>query len=1085
MKLTIILIAISIVHASGKGYLKNALLTHKVLEKNIDISRKHQPDIKKIKLEEILKIQGIVTDSIGKPLPGVTVHVKKTTLGIITNTDGYYVINVANDQAVLIFSAVGYITKEVPVNNKLNINIQLLEDKKILNNVIVVGYGTQSKAKVTGAIATVKMDDILGDRPVSSVTQLLQNAVPGLQASIGSGQPGASTSLNIRGATSLNISGQTINQDGPLILVDNVPLNGSLSLLDPNDIETITVLKDAGSAAIYGARSAFGVVLVTTKKGKLNQKPQLNYSNNVIFANATNLPVKATAAQFLQSLKDMGTTGYWSGQDVDTWIKLYQDAQAHPGKYPDGVAKEGSAIYPVTTGDIIGEYLGNSAPQFQNNLSISGGTDKTNYRLALGSVKENGIIVPEAKQDYFKRYNIKSFLSTEVNKWFTAQLDAGYYYSLTSKPANFASLFANAIDFSPLVPTADRIASSGDVIGINGTPRGITLNGAPNTEKNSDIRITGRGILKPLPGLTITGEYTYDNLATNQVNYNKAFSIVRPTNFQDQLVGDGTYGLYNSGKIYNALNLFANYAKSFGSHHFSALAGYNREEGTLASSSVSRNGMISADFPSITNATGPIDASNNYDSFALNGLFWRLNYDYKDKYLIQLNQRYDGSSKFPANHRFGLFPSGSIGWIVSEEDFIKDNVPFVSLLKFRASLGEVGNQSINSYAFIPTLSKAQPYWLNGTGSYLNSLNAPGLINSNFTWETVRTLDFGLDFSLFKNRLNGSFDWFKRDTKNILASGATPLPGVLGAQAPLQNTASLRSTGYEFSVEWRDKIGSLSYHIGANLYDFTAKITKFDGNPNNLLSTYYVGQQLGEIWGYTTDRLYNIDDFIKGTLTSNLTGGSLKPGVPKYQGQNPNPGDVLFKDLNGDGIIYQGRETTADPGDKSVIANSTPRYQFGINGGISFKNFDFSFVLRGVAKREYYLASGLTFPDYGGFSTVFKHTLDYWTPTNPDAFYARIYSQASGNQTFNQRTIQTRYLLNGAYLQISNLGLGYTLPQSLLKKISISSLRVFTSLENPFIFSHLPNGLDPSVDNLGSGLGYPFLRKTSFGVNLTF
>jgi TonB-linked SusC/RagA family outer membrane protein len=1059
----------------------NQPLSYQILENTIIVKTKIPSAVENINGD--ITIKGKIVDENGSPLPGASVKVKGTNLGVIANVQGEFILKNTPVDVTIVVSFVGYITKELLVKEDMG-TIQLMPSALNLNSVVIVGYGTQSRAKVTGAISTVKMDEVLGNRPVSQVSTLLQNVVPGLQSTITSGQPGASTSLNIRGATDLNISGNSVNQGGPLILVDNVPLNGGLNQLDPNDIETITVLKDAGSAAIYGGRSAFGVVLVTTKKGKANQKAQFNYSNNVIFASAMNLPVKATADQFLQSLKDAGTVSYYSGQNVNTWIQLYHDAVANPGKYPTGLATSGSTIYPVTVSNALNDFLGATVPQMQNNFSVSGGTDKTNYRLSFGSVNENGIIVPAANQDYFKRYNLRSFLSSDVNNWLTTQVDASYSNSSTSTPSN--PEFDLATNLPVLLVTSDTLRSSAGQLGVNGTPKGIILNGAPNLTQNSDIRLTGRAILKPAKGLTITGEYTYDHLNVNQENYDKMFTNVNPRTFTINPVGSGTYALINGSTIYKALNVFGNYRKSIGDHNFAMTAGYNREESITTGNSTSRNGMISVDYPSLTNATGPLTATNSYSDFSLSGLFWRLNYDYKSKYILQLNERYDGSSKFPENHRFGLFPSGSVGWLASEEGFFKNRFQWLSLLKFRASLGQVGNQNISPFQFTPILPRYQPTWLNGTGSYLTSLTSPSLISSDFTWEKVQTLDFGIDVGLFHNKLNGSFDWYRRETKDILAAGATPLPAVLGTGAPLQNTASLESTGFEIAVNWDDKISqSVSYRIGINLYNFTSKITRFDGNPNDLLSTYYVGQQIGEIRGYTTDRLYTVDDFVPGTLNSNLTGGTLKPGIPKFQGILPNPGDVLFKDLNGDGVIYQGLSTKSNPGDKSIIGNSTPRYQFGVTGGLTFKNFDFSFVIRGVGKQQYYQASNLTFPNYTGFVTPYQNELNYWTPTTPNAFYGRIYDVATGNQSYNQGTIQTRYLLNGAYLQVSNLGLSYSIPANLLNKIQVKSLKIFSSVENPFEFDHLPKGLDPSLSDLGSGLGYPFLRRISFGASVTF
>lgn len=796
-----------------------------------------------------------------------------------------------------------------------------------------------------------------------------------------------------------------------------------------------------------------------------------------------NLPVKASAPDFLQSLKDMGTTGYWSGQNVDTWIELYNEYQTNPAKYPGGIATVGSANYALVENDVLKQLLGSNVPQFQNNFSLSGGSEKNTYRISLGTVNENGIIAPESHSDKYKRYNVKSVVSSDVTNWFTAQLDAGYFNSLQSSPFNNG--FADAVNFPVLVPVTSTLTSATGVVGINGTPENIVLNGGNTSNQNSDIRLTGRGILKPLTGLTITGEYTYDNLTNDQESYNKLINVVKPTNFQVQSNnGTGIYQQYKAVTAYKAINIFANYAKSFADHNFSILGGYNQEENTIRSTTVGRNGMIAINLPSLSQGTGPISTEDGFSSYALQGYFGRLNYDYKSKYLMQLNGRYDGSSNFPESQRFGFFPSGSIGWMVSEEAFMKKLMPGINELKLRASLGQVGNQNITPYSYLATLNNAQPQWLNGTGSYLTSLTTPGIISSGFTWEKVQTLDYGVDITLFSRRLTGSFDWYQRDTKDILAAGAIPLPAVLGTGAPLQNTASLRSTGYEIQLNWAAKIGeNLTYRIGANLYDYTAKVTKFEGNPTNLLSTYYVGQQIGEIWGYTTERFYTTDDFVEGSLNANLQNGTLKPGITKTQGENPNPGDIKFVDLNGDGEVNPGAGTKENPGDRTIIGNNAARYQFGFNGGISYKNFDFNFVLRGVAKRDMWLANVLTFPNSYAFGPVYAHQLNYWTPARTDAFYGRIYDQAAGNQNFNQ-SVQTKYMNKGSYLQVSNLSLAYSAPKSLISKAYISSLRVFCSVENPFMFSHLPDGLDPSLSDMGYGMGYPYLRKVSFGVNLT-
>lgn len=1062
---------------------KDQPFTYILADRSIIVTRKNPPDDPAIAPAPV-PITGRVTDSLGTPLEGVTIKVKKGRRAVVTDAHGNYSIAAQGD-AVLVISYIGYKAEQIPVDGRKRIDIILHVSVTGLNEIVVIGYGAQKAANVTGAISTVKMDDVLGDRPVSTVSELMQDVVPGVKVSIGSGQPGSSTSWNIRGGTDLNTSGNSINAGGPLILVDGAPFNGALNRLDPNDVQTVTVLKDAGSAAIYGGRSAFGVILITTKRGKKNQKPQFNYSNNITFASATNLPVKASPQQFLQSLEDMGTTTWVYGQNVATWMQLYDSIKDPASQFPHGVDYVGSTAYPLVGTNMVTNLLGSSVPQIQNNFSVSGGSDKTTYRLAFGNTNENGIMDPSAHQDYFKRYNVSSALSSDVAQWLTTQLDANYVRFTNSTPSNTNQIYADAEEFPPLAPTSDSIATTNGVVGINGTAKNMVSNGSPNVSNNSDIRLAGRAILKPFRGLTVTGEYTYDNLQNNQENYNKIVTVVPPTTFIFTPFGSGIYKLSGESTIYKSLNLYGNYARSFGDHNFTFMAGYNQEENVDRSFSTSRNGMIAPDQPSISTGTGPLTSTDGYSAYALKGYFGRITYDYRGKYLAQVNSRYDGSSNFPPGHRFGFFPSGSLGWRISNENFMSSLKPVLSDLKVRASYGSVGNQNIDPYSYIPTISSSQPYWLDGTSAYLTSLSTPGIISSSFTWEKVETLDYGVDFGILSERLTGSFDWYRRDTKDILASGATPLPATLGTGAPLENTASLRASGYEIQLNYSDHIGhNVRYHIAVNLSGNSAVVTKFGGNPTNLLSTYYAGQRVGSIWGYTTKGFYTENDFVKGSLKSNLTGGTLNPGVPKFQGENPNPGDIMFKDYNGDGIINPGQGTLDNSGDERIIGNDNPQYVFGIHGGISYKNLSFSFAMSGVGKQQLAMINQLTFPNYTEYGPIYANELNYWTPTRTNAYFGRIYDQAKGNQDFNTET-QTRFLQNGAYLRINNLTLDYALPVNLIKRIHIQSFHIFCSLEDPFLFDYLPKGLEPGLANQDYGLEYPYLRKTSFGVNVTF
>ena len=1026
------------------------------------------------------QVKGRLLDEKNEPLIGASVIVKNTTNGTVSDNMGMFSIR-ALPVDTLQFMFIGYKTEERVVGNTASFNISFVLNAVGLNDVVVVGYGTQKKANLTGAVSSVKMDEILGNRPVGTTGALLQGVVPGLQVTIGNGEPGSSKSFNIRGATDIPATGtgNTISTQGPLVLVDNVPLNGPLNLLDPNDIESVTVLKDAGSAAIYGARSAFGVILITTKRGAKNQKITFNYSNNLTLSKPINLPEKATVLQTIQSYKDMGTIGYWTGHDVDTWLDLEKKYLVDPSSYPKGYAIVNGIRYNLATNDAYKNLMGNTAQQFMHNLSVSGGSDKMTYRLSFGSVNENGIIVPSSHQDYYKRYNVKSVVTSDVNKWMNIQLDAAYYNSTKSYPATDG--FNQVSNLPPYTPMDDSITYNGQTV-ISATPKNLVLLSSPTIDRFDDIRLTGRTVLKPFTGFTLTGEYTFDNLRNLNTSYDKISTRIDPRNFNISTYGTGAFRKTHEITDYHAINIFGNYLKTVRKHHFSLLAGFNQEDNSFEQEYVQRTIPISNELPSISQSTGPITSDDNYSDYSIRGYFGRFNYDYDGKYLLEVNGRKDASSKFPEGHRSGFFPSVSAGWAISKEKFMDNTRSWLSELKLRGSFGNVGNQNISPYQFVPGLTANYAYWLNG-GLQVTTLNPPDLVSSNFTWATVQTLDAGLDFGFLKNKLTGSFDIYQRVTKNMLYKGIQ-LPAVLGADAPLQNVAALRSKGYELQLNWRDKIGEVNYHIRVNLYDFVSKITQIQ-NEAGLLSQYYVGQQLGDIYGYITDRLYTVDDFVPGTLTSNLTGGTLKAGIPKVEGSLPNPGDVLYKDLDNNGTINAGTSTLSNLGDRRIIGNNTMRYQYGIIGGLTYKNFDFSFVTTGVGKQNQFRTNILSFPNESAFGTIYAHQLNYWTPTNPNASYGRTYDQAKGNQSFNQR-VQTKYLVNAANFRIKNLTLGYTLPRNLTNKAHIDRLQVFASVENVFTFDHLPKGLDPAINPGGtSGYDYPFMQLYSVGVNLSF
>lgn len=1026
--------------------------------------------------EQAFVLKGKVTDPNGDGVIGANVKVANSSEGTITDIDGNFSLTVTPN-AKLSVSYIGYATQEVMVKNQRTLHIVMKEDSRLIDEVVVVGYGVQKKANLTGAVSTVKMDDVLGDRPVASVSSALKGAMPGLQVTGNSGRPGEEMNFNIRGVNNLDGTGK------PLILVDNVEMD--INMLDPNDIESVTVLKDAASSAIYGARAAFGVVLINTKKGAESTKLTINYSNNFSFSRPANMPHKANPLQTVQAYKDMGMinrNGTDNGQNVDTWLNLLKEYNANPSAYPDGYGIVDNVRYNLAETDLFDDMMETGFQQ-THNIAVGGGTKEISYRFSFGMVNENGVLASD--KDSYKRYNVSSYLRSDIFSWITPELDIKYTNSKSTLPETSVpyGIWGGAVAFPSYFPTG-MMTVNDEELPIN-TPRNVIDLAYPTTIQKNNLRIFGKVTITPLKNVKLIGEYTFNHMSNEKTKFDKKFDYAHGGQFVSQTSIANSKYLYNNGITdYNALNFYGNYSNTWGKHDVTVMGGFNQESSDYRFAEMSRTDMINEDLPSISQATGDYFAKDEFKRYTVRGLFYRVNYSFAGKYLLETNGRYDGSSKFPKSSRFGFFPSVSAGWRVSEEAFMKPLQAVVTNLKLRGSWGNIGNQSIKPYAFIPGMESAQANWT-VDGIKVTTLKPPSLVSNSFTWEKVTTIDIGFDLGLLDNRLNMVFDWYRRDTKGMLAPGFE-LPGVLGASAPLQNTADLRSKGWEISLDWNDQIGKVRYNLGFNLYDARTKITKYNnetglfGKDKNDKDTYRVGMELGEIWGYVTDRLYTVDDFDEA--------GNLKEGIPKVEGFNPNPGDILYKDLDDNNIINGGTSTENDPGDRKIIGNNTRRYQYGIHGGASWNGFSLSFLLQGVGKRDLWRMNELFYPFKDQWSTLYDSQLNYWTPERTNSYFPRLYENSAGNTSANQY-VQTRYLLDGSYLSIRNITLSYNFPSKWVNKIGISNLSVFFSGENLCTFDHLPKGLDPEstvTDDLGErGFTYPYMRQYSFGVNLAF
>lgn len=1036
-------------------------------------------------LQSQIQVNGKVVDASGQPLVGVTVvQAGNEANGSMTDLEGGFTLTVPQGSE-LIVSYIGYKTVTVAASQGA-MTITLEEDTVGIDDVVVVGFGVQKKANLTGSATQVNMEEVLGNRPVSNAAMALQGAIPGLMVNGTSGSPGASKSFNIRGTLS-------INGGGPLVLIDNV--EGDINLLNPEDIESVTVLKDAASAAVYGARAAGGVILVTTKQPKSNEKFTLNYNFNLGWNQSINAAKQASLDDYIQGYLDAGyTSTYWAGNgDVSRWKELREQYKSNPSSLdaPYGVYKEGASYYFLGETDLFKDAQEVGFTQ-NHNLSASGGTDRIRFRIAGGYNKEDGPMI--TNKDSYVRKNLTTFVSGDITKWFTQEAQMTYTEDERHQPTEYG-FTTRLINWYPDKIPGDYIGADYDV--PTKTNANYMRLAPMSTAKTSTPRITARTILKPLKGWTITGEYTYDQKNYTWHHYDTPYEMseAQMTYRTYPNPGQDVYRWNDEQEKYTAFNIFSNYAHTWGKHDFKAMAGFNQEYYYYRYHGSWILDQTVSSVPSFGGGTGEKTLQESYSEYAIRGAFARLNYAYDNRYLLEVNGRYDGSSKFPKATRFGFFPSVSAGWRIAQEKWMDWSDNWLDDLKLRVSYGSIGNQAINPYVYTPQMGIGESNaWLHNS-KYVTIINMPGMVSGAFTWETVTTLNIGVDLGLFSNRLQGTFDWYNRKTKGMLSAGVQ-LPGVVGATAPTQNIADMKSKGWELSLTWRDRVGKdFNYYVGFNIYDHRSFIDKYN-NESGLISDYYVGQELNQIWGYVSDGYYTIDDFDLDAAKNGVW--TLKEGITRINGYNVQPGDEKFKDLDGDNVITAGAGTVEDPGDRKIIGNSTQRYQFGANLGLSWKGLALDIRLQGVGKRDYWIGGAAIFPFAGSgasdavFQALYYNQTDYWRaksydPADPDYMVAenpnaklfRIYDL--GNNVGSNTRTSDKYLQNAAYLRIKNITVSYSFPQEWLQKIRMKEAKLYVSVENLATFTSLPKGYDPER----LSWGYPFSRIISLGASISF
>lgn len=1042
---------------------------------------------------QTLSVKGKVVDKAQEPIIGATILVEETGQGTATNINGEFSLNSVPKNAHLKVSFVGYASQTILLNGKNNITITLLEDAEQLDEVVVVGYGVQKKVNMTGAVTSVKGDE-LSQRPVANVSQSLQGMVPGLTVNNGSsGRPGAEASLSLRGQGNLSNSGS------PYVLVDGVEMN--ISEVNPNDIESISVLKDAAACAIYGARAAYGVILVTTKKGAEGQM-RISYNGSMGWSSPTVLPDMANGYDFAKFFNTACENAGVAKQYSDEKLALLQDYINNPegidcwselGNQNNLVAAFENTAKGVGNVDYFKLHYKDAAFKQNHNLSVTGGGDKAQYYVSGGIYSEEGIL-RYADMD-FQRFNFNANISSQLTSWLKMKVNSKFMYSEDNTPFGNGGLSEGFYhSLARFRPTVSPIDPNGNFTELSMIP--YLQSGTYTTNQRNRLSLTGGFEIKPMKNWLIIMDYTYRQLSADYEALNVAPQIPGLDGTTFYAGTRGELGVTEKGAFtrsmgkthYQTINLYTNYNFSIAdAHHFVVMAGYQEENNDYKYMYGNVTELISTTNPGLNLATGDKNLSENRNGWATRGFFGRLNYDYMERYLFEFNGRYDGSSRFASDNRWGFFPSVSLGWNIAREGFMSRISEIISSMKLRGSWGLLGNQSgAGLYTFSSTMGTetlGNYYFKDGRDMFIK---APGVIDPNTTWEKVESKNIGLDFGFFGNSLTGSVDVFQRDTKDMLGPTAD-LADIFGANVPNTNNACMRNSGWELSLQYRGKIGkNINYSIGGSLADAVSEVTEFE-NPTGTdpIGRWYVGRKVGEIWGYRADGLIQTQD--------EADDYNAKHDLTYISGQKWTPGDVKYRDINGDNKINNGTNTLGDMGDMSIIGNTTARYQYTINGSIAWKGLSMSVIFQGVGKRDWNPGQGsVYFWGTGPYAqvTVFDEHLDYWSEDNRDAYYPKPYTAGAGAiQQFRNKTSLTtdRYLQSAAYCRLKNLTISYDLPKSWVKKVGLSKTQVFFSGENLLTFTKLAKMFDPEAIfaensyNKEGGKNYPMNRVLSIGL----
>lgn len=1065
-------------------------------------------------------VKGVVKDEKGAPVIGATVLVTDAgqTRGISTDMNGSFTLTLPalTAEAMLEVSFIGFDSYKSAVGSRTFFDVVLTYAQQSIDEVVVVGYGVQKKANLTGAVATVSQKE-LKDRPVSNVGRALQGVIPNLNVTLSSGQPGAGATYNIRGTTSPN-------GGSPLVLIDGVETYPDR--INSNDIESITVLKDASSAAIYGARGAFGVILITTKSGKYNEKAEVSYNGYFSVSSPTTSTDYETRGYYSAKIADffmMATqnTPYTSYTEADykaLWERRNDKTEnpARPWVVTDRRNGRQQYVY-LANFDWYNYLYDDSRPTWDHNINIKGGTKALSYMVSGRYYQQKG--VNRIEPDMFKSYNFRVKLQAEIKPWLTIASNTKFfqsnykYYGYEDEYNNFRKPTLHALaSFVPVNPDGTAVShtsmtQSSTHYLMDGYSAMMQKGKSFGNKKTQEITTTFEATFKLHKNFNVKADFSY----TQGYLHNDYRSVnVQYSQYPGEVMTEPEGSFPNKYKEvvwdqnYYVADVYGTYNKTFSEkHNLTLIAGYNYEAKYYRDLTATNDGLLSEDLSDFNLAKGTTNFTLNggRNEYAIMGWFYRAAYDYKGKYLAEVNGRYDGTSRFPRGKRYGFFPSFSAAYRISEEAFFEPLRKTVDNLKIRLSYGSLGNQQIGYYDFIQTITtkgSMGDYSFDGTilGQHA-TVSDP--VSGNQTWEKVISKNLGADLNMFSNRLSLTADFYIRDTKGILGKGKS-LPSIYGANEPQVNSNNLRTKGYELVLGWRDSFklagSTFSYGITGTFSDYTAEYTKCD-NPSGLIGGPYVGKKYGEIWGYKVDGLFRNDEeaaeYASRVDLSKVAAGYYS--ATGAYGKGVRGGDIKYLDLDGSGIVDGGKGTLEDPGDRRVIGNSSPRYQYGLTLNLSWYGFDLSVFMQGIGRLDWYPgADNLRF--WGPYSRPYATFIpknfmsQVWSESNPDAYLPRARAYTSLNSTQGTAYYTNdRYLQNLAYCRLKNLTLGYTIPKRLTSKVGIKECRVYFSGENLATWSALKNDfLDPeqaAADSDKKSNVYPWCRTYSVGLNLTF